>query len=82
MMTGDAQLRKMTFQVAKTTKALASVSKMVGHGNSVIFDSEGSYIRNKASGEVTWLREENGVSLLDVQVAPADWVPEQESRNR
>ena len=77
MITGDAQMRKMTFQVAKTTKALASVSKIVGNGNVVVFDVDGSYILNKQSGEVTWLREENGVYLLDVQVAPPGWTPEQ-----
>ena len=77
MITGDKQLRQMTFQVAKTTKALASVSKIVGNGNAVVFDSEGSYILNKQSGDVTWLREENGVYLLDMQVAPASWTPEQ-----
>ena len=77
MITGDAQMRKMTFQVAKTTKALASVSKIVGNGNVVVFDADGSYILNKQSGEVTWLREENGVYLLDVQVAPPGWTPEQ-----
>ena len=57
MLTKDKQLRKMTFQVAKTTEALASVSKIVGDGNAVVFDSEGSYIMNKLSGEITWLRE-------------------------
>ena len=77
MMTSDKQLRKMTFQVAKTTKALASVSKIVGNGNAVVFDSDGSYIMNKQSGEITWLRAENAVYLLDVQVAPSSWTPEQ-----
>ena len=43
----------------------------------MVFDEDGSYIMNKKSGEVTWLREENGVYLLDVQVAPANWKPEQ-----
>ena len=63
-------------QVAKTTKALASVSKMVGNGNLVVFDEGGSFIYNKATGETTWMREENGVYLLDVMVAPAAWKPD------
>ena len=36
--TGDKQLRKMTFQGAKTTKALSSMSKIAGSGNAVVFD--------------------------------------------
>ena len=77
MVTAEGQMRKMLFQVAKTTKALGSVSKIVANGNSVTFDSSGSYIYNKTTGEYTALREENGVYLLDVCVAPAAWKPEQ-----
>ena len=43
----------------------------------MVFDGEGSYIYNKTTGESTRLREENGVYLLDVCVAPTEWKPEQ-----
>ena len=77
MVTQEGQVRQMVFQVAKTKKALASVSKIVANGNRVIFDDEGSYIMNKATGELTALRLENGVYLLDVCIAPPKWQPEQ-----
>ena len=58
MVTREGQVRKMTFQVAKTHKALGSVSKIGANGSTVIFDDEGSYILNKATGERTLLRQE------------------------
>ena len=65
---------KMKFQVCPVTKALGSVSKMVQSGHRVVFDSaengEGSYIQNRATGNKTYLREENGVFVLDVWVKP------------
>ena len=36
-----------------------------------VFDEEGSYILNKSTGEVNWLRAENGNYLLDVWIPPA-----------
>ena len=39
-------------------------------GHRVVFDDDGSYIENKATGELNWLREENGNYLLDVSVVP------------
>ena len=47
LMNEYGQSRKMTFQCAKTTKALGSVSKICSNGNRVVFDDEGSYIENK-----------------------------------
>ena len=76
MVTREGQVRQMTFQVAKTHKALGSVSKICSNGNTVVFDDEGSYILNKATGEQTALRQENGVYLLDVSIAPPKWKPE------
>ena len=47
-----------------------SVSKIVGSGNKVIFDPEGSYIENVWNNDRIWLREDNGVYVLDMMVAP------------
>ena len=74
------QIKKMTFQVAKVSKALGSVSKMVDHGHKVVFDTDWngkdiSYIENKQSKEKTWLRRENGVYVLDMLVAPPSFQP-------
>ena len=68
-------IRKMDFQVTNVTKALGSVSKMVSNGNKVVFDTDAqgnchSYIEKKGTGEKLWLRERNGVYVLDVLVAP------------
>ena len=41
-------------------------------GHTVWFDETGSYIWNKATGELNALREENGNYMLDVYVPPAD----------
>ena len=54
------------------TKALGSVSKIVANGNKVVFDESGSFIENKRSRERLWMREDNGVYVLDVYVAPPD----------
>ena len=62
----------MTFQVTDVTKALGSVSKIVANGNKVVFDGSGSFIENKRSRERLWMREDNGVYVLDVYVAPPD----------
>ncbi len=60
--------RIMTFRVAKVTKPLCAVSQVCSKGNKVVFDSDGSYIEHKATGAKTWLRENNGVYVLDVSI--------------
>ena len=67
-----SSVRNMTFQVTDVTKALGSVSKIVANGNKVVFDESGSFIENKRSRERLWMREDNGVYVLDVYVAPPD----------
>ena len=65
-------MRTMTFQRAKVSKALGSVSQIVSKGNRCVFEPSGSYIQNLNSGEKIWLRERNGVCVLDVMVGPPD----------
>ena len=45
---------------------------MMISGHRVVFDDEGSYIMNKATGEVNILREEEGNFMLDVWVPPPE----------
>ena len=59
-------------------KALRSVSKMVRNGNRVVFDASGSYTENKMTKDVLWLRERDGVVVVDMLVAPTG--REQKSR--
>ena len=62
MSTADgSQLRKVTFQVANVNKALGSVSKMVRNGNRVVFNASVSYIENKMTNDILWLRKTRSV---------------------
>ena len=46
-----------------------SVSKVVGCGNRVVFDCDGSYIENKWTGNKQWLQERNGLYYLKMRVS-------------
>ena len=72
LVTQERSLRLMTFQAAPVAKLLGSVRKICAARHRVVFDDEGSYIQNKDTGEINWLREENGNYMLDV------WVPARE----
>ena len=48
---------------------------MVKNGNKLVFDQDSSgkdtsYIQSKRTNEKIWLRQENGVCVLDLMVAP------------
>ena len=49
------------------SKALLSVKKIVAAGSRVVFDEE-CYIEDRTTGEVTWLREEQGMYMLKLWV--------------
>ena len=59
----------MTAQVCAVNKMLMSVSKVTGKGNKVVFDDEGSFIENKATGERTWLTQSGGMCYLEMWVS-------------
>ena len=75
MCTQDGGMMQMTFQLAAVNKALGSVSQIVANGNQVVFDPMGSYIENVKTTEKLWLREHNGVYVLDVMIAPPPGYP-------
>ena len=64
----DGSVKNITAQVCEVNKSLLSVSKAVKAGNRVVFDGEESYVENKATGEKTWLVEENGMFALKLWV--------------
>ena len=64
--TGD--VRQMTFQVAKDTKPLCSVSKLCEKGHTVVFDESGPYIKHKKTGAIIQLKKERGVYVMDAAV--------------
>jgi hypothetical protein len=70
--TQEGTLRSMTFQAAPVSRALGSVMRMCRTGHKCVFDDEGSYIENKSTGEINWLREEDGNYMLDVWVVPSE----------
>ena len=60
---------KLNMQVAQVKKVLASVGKICGAGNRVVFDDEeGSFIENKKTGKKTWLVKRNGVYYFEMWV--------------
>ena len=69
MLTREDTMRHMTFCAAAVSKPLASVRKMVTAGHRVVFDDV-SYIENKTTGEINYLREESGNYILDVWAPP------------
>ena len=56
--------RRLTAQVCDVNKALLSVSKVAKSGGRVVFDSDGSYIEDKTTGEIINLFERNGMFML------------------
>jgi uncharacterized Zn finger protein (UPF0148 family) len=76
MVTAEGQWKNLKFQVCDVTRPLASVSKIVESGHTVVFNPSwkgGSYILNLQTREKTWLRQQDGVFVLDAKVAPAQW---------
>ena len=70
LLTQEGSLRAMTFQAAPVDRALGSVKRMCTSGHTVVFDDEGSYVLNKLTGEVNWMREENCNSIMDLWIMP------------
>ena len=60
----------MTFQLTGVGKALGSVKRITKAGHRVVFDEDGSFIVNKATGEVNALREKDNAYVLDLFVVP------------
>ena len=75
LITQEGTLRGMTFQAAPVSKALGSVKRMCSSGHRVVFDEDGSYVENKTTGEINWLREEAGNYMLDLWVIPPEEMP-------
>ena len=48
----------MAVTAAPVARPLASVKKTMRAGHVVVFDEEGSFLMNKATGEIKYLREE------------------------
>ena len=72
--TVEGTLRSMTFQATPVSRPLGSVKRMMESGHKVVFDSDGCFIENKISGEINWLREENGNFMMDMWIMPVEYM--------
>ena len=64
----EGKQKKVVLQVCDVNQGLLSVSKATSSGNRVMFDSDGSFIENKMSGDRTWLKDKNGMYMLKLWV--------------
>ena len=60
----DGFAKGVTAQVCAVDKTLMSASEITGKGNKVVFDDDGSFIENKATGERSWLTQSGGMYYL------------------
>ena len=54
--------------VAQVSKVLASVAKICECGNTVVFDEDGSYIKDKSTGKTMPIHKRDGVYVMDIKV--------------
>ena len=66
MITCEGTKKKMRMQAAAVSRPLASVKKICEAGHMVIFDDQVSYLYNKSTGEINYLRRESGIYMFDV----------------
>ena len=64
--TAEGNMVDMSMQVCDVTKPLGSVRAMMRAGNRAVLDSDGSYIRNKASGAVANIEDRDGSFQFDI----------------
>ena len=74
MIMREGTARGMLMRAAPVSKPLASVKKICQAGHTLLFDDEGSYIINKTTGEVNWMREDDGNYMFDARVPPQEIV--------
>ena len=65
----DGTAKKVAVQVCAVNKMLMSVSKATSKGDRVIFDDEGSFIENMATGERAWPTQSGGMYYLKMWVS-------------
>ena len=71
LVTREHGIKAVRFQAAGVGKPLLSAEKLNQAGHWVILDGDESCIVNKSTHEVTALRREDGMFMLDVWIPPA-----------
>ena len=71
---GLGGINDMLFQVTDVGKPLASISRILDKGNTVVFSRKqgGSYIVNNCAGQKSPLTEEKGTFVMDVEYLEPD----------
>jgi hypothetical protein len=67
--TEDGSVKAVTAQICAVSQTLMSVSKIASRGNRVVFDDDGSYIEEKATGNKTWMTQVGGMYSLKMWVS-------------
>lgn len=73
MMTADGNWKGMRFQKTDVRKPLGSISRICEAGHRVNFEKNNNYIEDRVTGDRVFLREENGLYILDA------WIPKAEA---
>ena len=60
-------VKTIKFQIADVSKTLISVLKLIAAGNEVILDDDPRIV-NKRTGEVTKIRKQNGIFVIDLYI--------------
>jgi hypothetical protein len=68
MVTTEGHWAEATFQVAEVTRPLCSVTKICDRGNRVVFEAEGGYIENYATGVKTKFARKSNVYVMEMYV--------------
>ena len=66
--TTHSQNRRLTCKVGPVRKMLLSVTDMLSKGNRVVFDPQGSYAENIATGDWTPIEQKNGIFIMKLWV--------------
>ena len=69
----EGSMKSVVAQVCDVNRGLLCVRKMTRSGNRVVFVNEGSYIENKNTGEVTRLKDDDGMYELTMWVKRKDF---------
>ena len=68
-LTAEGQLRRIEWEVCPVRRPLLSVARMTRTGNVLQFAADKAFIKNVQSGQITQLRKERNVWMLDL------WIP-------
>ena len=72
MVMQEGTLKGMALKGTPVAKPLAAVKRICKAGHTCIFDEEGSYIYNKTTGEINWMRDDEEGYMLDVWIPPVE----------